>query len=243
MSFQSLIGKAAPAITLKNYDGESFTFAPGESGLPAALFFYPESGTYGCTREACQFRDAVATKDTFKPGKVQIIGISPDPVEKQKAFVEKHKLTYPVLSDGDKSTFKTYGIGKGMFGFTPVARVTFVVDKKGTVRDALDATINYAAHSKFVEKWLDKLQAEDAKEGVKEAAPAPPSNAPAPAPAQAATAGAPVITEVPTSTSEPTETVTATTEAPAPEQAEASSTIGQPAPPEPATAPTSSFLK
>ena len=32
-------------------------------------------------------------KDTFKPGKVQIIGISPDPVEKQKLFVEKEKLT------------------------------------------------------------------------------------------------------------------------------------------------------
>ena len=32
-------------------------------------------------------------KDIFKPGKVQIIGISPDPVEKQKAFVEKEKLT------------------------------------------------------------------------------------------------------------------------------------------------------
>ena len=32
-------------------------------------------------------------KDIFKPGKVQIIGISPDPVEKQKVFVEKEKLT------------------------------------------------------------------------------------------------------------------------------------------------------
>ena len=35
----------------------------------------------------------IKEKDTFKPGKVQIIGISPDPVEKQKAFVEKEKLT------------------------------------------------------------------------------------------------------------------------------------------------------
>lgn len=28
-------------------------------------------------------------------------------------------------------------------------------------RDALDTTINYGAHSKFVEKWLDILQSED----------------------------------------------------------------------------------
>ena len=111
MSYHSVIGKEAPAIILNNYDGESFTFTAGASGLPTVLFFYPASGvymhyslrfsnkfysvlgTYGCTKEACQFRDAIAEKDTFKTGSVQIIGISPDPVEKQKQFVEKEKLT------------------------------------------------------------------------------------------------------------------------------------------------------
>ncbi|KAF8817025.1 peroxiredoxin Q [Phlegmacium glaucopus] len=161
MSYRDLIGKTAPTIQLLNYDGESFTFTPGERSLPTALFFYPESGSYGCTKEACQIRDAIAEKDTFKPGKVQIIGISPDPLEKQKAFVEKEKLTYPVLSDVGKETFKTYGIGKGILGLVAVARVSFIVDKKGVVRDALDATMNYGAHTKFVEKWLDKLDAED----------------------------------------------------------------------------------
>jgi peroxiredoxin Q/BCP len=29
-----------------------------------------------------------------------------------------------------------------------------------TNRDGLDATMNYGAHSKFVEKWLDKLDEE-----------------------------------------------------------------------------------
>ena len=37
--------------------------------------------------------DGHVEKDTFKPDQVQIIGISPDSVEKQKAFVEKEKLT------------------------------------------------------------------------------------------------------------------------------------------------------
>jgi peroxiredoxin Q/BCP len=71
-------------------------------------------------------------------------------------------------------------------GFTAVARVTFIVDKKGIVRqvqiyspvkifhvlnfsfslcmddrDALDATLNYGAHAKFVENWLDKLYLEN----------------------------------------------------------------------------------
>lgn len=40
----------------------------------------------------------VATgKVNFSPDKVQVIGISPDPVEKQKSFVEKEKLTVSLI--------------------------------------------------------------------------------------------------------------------------------------------------
>ena len=85
MSHQALIGKPAPTFTLLNYDGENFTLRPGEGGLPIALFIYPKSGTdphctgfgpckslitwqligsFGCTKEACQFRDAIAGEFT-----------------------------------------------------------------------------------------------------------------------------------------------------------------------------------
>ena len=47
MSYRDLIGKPAPPIELLNYDGESFTFTPGEKDVPTALFFYPESGVNG----------------------------------------------------------------------------------------------------------------------------------------------------------------------------------------------------
>lgn len=74
MSPSSLIGKLAPAFTLKNHDGHDYEFNP-EGDTPTAIFFYPKSGTqskrstlcsvdrasgsFGCTREACQFRDAL----------------------------------------------------------------------------------------------------------------------------------------------------------------------------------------
>ncbi|PPQ63624.1 hypothetical protein CVT24_004377 [Panaeolus cyanescens] len=157
-----LIGKEAPVITLPDSNGEVFSFKPGQLGIPTVLFFYPESGSYGCTRQACQLRDAVAQKNTFRPGKLQLIGISSDPVEKQKAFVDREKLTYPVLSDIKREAISAYHVGTGMLGLVDTARVTFVIDKKGIVRDALDATMNYGAHTKFVEKWLEKLDAEDA---------------------------------------------------------------------------------
>ncbi|KAJ6512245.1 peroxiredoxin Q [Mycena vitilis] len=183
-SHRSLVGKPAPAITLLNYDGESFTLTPGEKGLPIALFFYPKAGSTGCTKEACQFRDAIAEKDNFKAGKVEVIGISPDPVEKQKAFVEKNKLTYPVLSDTKGEAAKAYGVGKGLFGLAAIARVTFIIDAKGTIRDTVEGTLNFGAHSKFITKWLDKLEAED--KAAAETVPAPD-----PAAVEAAVAAAP----------------------------------------------------
>ncbi|KAJ6584938.1 peroxiredoxin Q [Mycena capillaripes] len=187
MSHRTLIGKPAPSITLPNYDGESLTVNPGEKGLPIAIFFYPKSGSMGCTKEACQFRDAIAEKDTFKAGKVEVIGISPDSVEKQKAFVEKNKLTYPVLSDSKGEAAKAYGVGKGLFGFSQLARVTVIIDAKGNIRDTVEGTLNYGAHSKFVTKWLDKLEAE-----AKAAEPTPAeTEIPAPAAVEAAVAAAP----------------------------------------------------
>ncbi|KAJ3788355.1 peroxiredoxin Q [Lentinula aff. detonsa] len=160
MAWKDLIGKTAPSVTLPNYNSEPYTINPGKDGVPIALFFYPQSGSYGCTKEACQFRDALAEKEVFKDDRAVVIGVSPDSVEKQKVFVEKQKLTYPVLSDEKLEARTAYKVGKGMMGLTDYARVTFIIDGKGIVRDALDATMNYGAHSKFVTKWLEKLQKE-----------------------------------------------------------------------------------
>ncbi|KII90745.1 hypothetical protein PLICRDRAFT_107357 [Plicaturopsis crispa FD-325 SS-3] len=157
MAPHPLIGKPAPALTLPDSNGASYALTPGQNGIPIALFFYPKSGTYGCTKEACQFRDALAENVNFKDSKVTVVGVSPDPVEKQKAFVEKQKLTYPILSDDKGEARKAYSVGKSLFGD---ARVTFIIDSKGVVRDALDATLNFGAHAKFIEKWLVRLDAE-----------------------------------------------------------------------------------
>ncbi|EIW59195.1 peroxiredoxin Q [Trametes versicolor FP-101664 SS1] len=190
MARHPLIGQPAPPLSLPGADGETYTLTPGEKGVPVALFFYPKSGSFGCTKEACQFRDALAEKDLFKRTKVDIVGISSDAVDKQKEFVEKQKLTYPVLSDANGEARKAYHVGKGLFGLTETARVTFFVDSKGVVRDVLDTTVNYNAHVKFITKWLDKLEAEDKKAAETPAAPAE-GAAPATATENDAAPGAP----------------------------------------------------
>ncbi|KAJ3484259.1 hypothetical protein NLI96_g5760 [Meripilus lineatus] len=154
-----LINQEAPSLSLPDSNGDTYTLSPKDSGAPIALFFYPKAGTYGCTKEACQFRDALAEKDIFKSSNVTVIGVSGDSVERQKEFVRQQQLTYPVLSDANGEARKAYHVGKGLLGLTE-SRITFIIDSKGIVRDVLEATINYAAHAKFVDKWLEKLEAE-----------------------------------------------------------------------------------
>ncbi|KAI0785239.1 thioredoxin-like protein [Abortiporus biennis] len=181
-----LVGKQAPELTLPDANGQPFTLKPG-SGTPIALFFYPKAGTYGCTKEACSFRDNIAEKGVYSTTNVQVVGVSGDPVQKQKQFVESQKLTYPILSDEKGEARKAYSIGKALFGLTD-ARTTFIIDSKGVVRDSLDATLNYSSHSRFVDNWLGKLAAED--KAVTEA-PSPSTTVtaatPAPAPVVAST--------------------------------------------------------
>ena len=84
---------------------------------------------------------------------MKIVGVSADSVEKQKAFVEKQKITvrslvlcccikslihillnmqYTIISDEGGEVRQAYSIGKHMFG--PSTRTTFVIDSKGIVR-------------------------------------------------------------------------------------------------------------
>ncbi|ESK94990.1 alkyl hydroperoxide reductase thiol specific antioxidant mal allergen [Moniliophthora roreri MCA 2997] len=184
MTWQALLNKTAPTFTIPDSNGQPFTVEGGKDGRPVALFFYPKSGSYGCTKEACQFRDAIADKPNFNPEKLRVIGLSQDSVEKQKQFVEKQKLTYPILSDEKGEARKAYHVGRGLMGLTD-ARVTFIIDSKGIIRDAFDSVMSFNAHCKFIEKWLEKLEKEK-KEGEALTSPAT-----AGAPAEAAATPAP----------------------------------------------------
>jgi len=175
-----LVGKAAPPLSLPDANGETYVFTPGTTGKPVALFFYPKSGSFGCTKEACQFRDSLSSSEVYKGTGVTIIGVSPDPVEKQKAFVEKEGLTYPILSDVKGEARKAYHVGKGLLGLAESARVTFFIDSKGVVRDVCDSGMNFAAHSKFVTKWLEKHQLEE-KQNIEAPTPATETASAAPA--------------------------------------------------------------
>ena len=128
------VGKEAPDFTLQDQDWESHSLSDFK-GQKVLIYFYPKDSTPGCTLEACSIRDNLAE---LKRRGVQILGISPDPVESHKKFVAKHKLNFPLLADVDKEVAKLYKVWveKSMFGkkYMGVQRDSFLVDEKGKIK-------------------------------------------------------------------------------------------------------------
>ena len=66
-----------------------------------------------------------------------MVGISPDKPDKLAKFVDKESLTYPLLSDPDRSVMDAYGAygEKTLYGkkVTGVIRSTIVVGPDGTI--------------------------------------------------------------------------------------------------------------
>ena len=66
-----------------------------------------------------------------------VVGISPDPPEKQKKFADKHSLEYQLLSDVDRKAAEAFGVWqeKKLYGrvFMGIVRSAFLIDGKGKI--------------------------------------------------------------------------------------------------------------
>ena len=129
-------GQPAPDFSLTSDRGETVSLADLR-GHRVLVYFYPAAGTPGCTKEACDFRDNLAT---FNDADVTVLGISPDKPEKLAKFRDKEGLTFPLLSDPDRSVMQAWGAWgeKTMYGKTTtgVIRSTFLVDADGNIEEA-----------------------------------------------------------------------------------------------------------
>ena len=126
-------GDLAPDFTLPTSDGGSLTLSDLR-GKHVVVYFYPAAATPGCTTEACDFRDSLAS---LQGAGYTVVGISPDPVAKLAKFAEAEHLTFPLLSDPDHATLEAWGAfgEKKNYGRTyqGVIRSTVVVDPEGHV--------------------------------------------------------------------------------------------------------------
>jgi peroxiredoxin Q/BCP len=128
------VGDKAPALSLPDQSGEPVSLKDF-TGKQVVLYFYPKDDTSGCTKESCDFRDAITP--IKKVGAI-VLGVSFDGQESHQKFIKKFTLPFTLLSDEDKAVAKSYGVykEKSMYGkkYWGIERSTFVIDQAGKLK-------------------------------------------------------------------------------------------------------------
>ncbi|MCX4551818.1 winged helix-turn-helix transcriptional regulator [Streptomyces sp. NBC_01387] len=146
---RALVGTRVPELLLTGSDGAPHD--PVASGTPyTVLYCFPSAyarrdayppgwagipGASGCTLESCTYRDQLAE---FTAAGASVHGVSAQRPDEQRAFAEKEGLRFPLLSDADLAltaalrlpTFRAAGVSR-------LKRLTLVVDRDRTIREAL----------------------------------------------------------------------------------------------------------
>jgi thioredoxin-dependent peroxiredoxin len=150
-------GKKAPAFTLFDQDENKVTLKD-LAGQWTIIYFYPKDDTSGCTIEAKEFTDLLVN---FKKLNCEVIGVSPDTVEKHCKFIAKHKLKVRLLADPEKKMLEKYGVWqeKSMYGrkYMGVVRGTVLLNPKGKVVKHWPK-VKAAGHAQAVLDLLKELQ-------------------------------------------------------------------------------------
>jgi thioredoxin-dependent peroxiredoxin len=145
------IGDVVEDFVLPDQHGTECKLSELLADGPVVLFFYPAALTTGCTAESCHFRDLSAE---FASVGARPVGISTDPVTKQRKFSEAHSLHFPLLSDFEGQVARQFAV-KRRFGPIPVKRHTFVIGTDRRVLAVIRDEFRMGAHA---DKALEVLR-------------------------------------------------------------------------------------
>jgi peroxiredoxin Q/BCP len=130
-------GDRAPDFELPDQDGNTHKLAD-YAGKNVVLYFYPKADTPGCTTQACGVRDRGAD---YEAANAVVLGVSPDPPKKLRAFADKHGLPFTLLGDEDHAAAEAYGVWveKSMYGrnYMGNERTTFIIGPDGQIEDVI----------------------------------------------------------------------------------------------------------
>jgi len=146
------VGDTAPDFTLTNQSGQQVRLSDYRGRQVVVLYFYPRDDTYGCTREACAFRDKF--EDFVDAGAV-VIGVSSDSVASHDQFANKHRLPFQLVADPGGQLRASYGVSAGL-GVLP-GRVTYVIDRQGVVRHVFSSRTQFEGHVEQALKQVRQL--------------------------------------------------------------------------------------
>ena len=128
------VGDMAPDFTLPDTDMKQRSLKEF-LGQKVVLAFFAGAFTSTCTKEMCEFRDSMARLTDVE---AQVVGVSVNDPFSNKAFAEKNRLPFPVLSDYNREVVRAYGLEypdfAGLIGYTVAKRSIFILDQKGIVR-------------------------------------------------------------------------------------------------------------
>jgi len=124
------VGEQAPDFELPGTEGP---FRLSElRGERVVLLFYPGDNTLVCTKQFCSYRDRA---EDFAALKATVVGISSQDLASHEAFISKHSLNVPLLTDVDRRVAREYDAFSPRLG---VKRAVIVIDEQGIVRHRHD---------------------------------------------------------------------------------------------------------
>ncbi|MDB4982188.1 MAG: Thiol peroxidase, Bcp-type [Myxococcales bacterium] len=123
------VGSPAPDFIATAHDGSKVHLVELR-GHDVVLYFYPKDDTTGCTKEACNFRDAWSR---LQSAGVVVLGVSTQDNISHTEFAQKYRLPFPLIPDEHGELAAKYHVP--MFvGLT--RRVTYLIDKDGRIKHA-----------------------------------------------------------------------------------------------------------
>ena len=128
-------GDKAPLFTAEETNGETVSLeALLSEGKRVILYFYPKDSTPGCTVQACDFRDNMAT---LTGNDVVVLGVSKGNQKSHAKFIEKQNLNFYLLLDTEGEIIELYGSWREKMNygrtFLGISRSTFVIETDGTL--------------------------------------------------------------------------------------------------------------
>lgn len=164
-----LLGTPAPELRLPSTAGGVASLADFKSRW-LAVAFYPEDGSPGCTTEACSLE---AGRGGLREAGIELVGVSPDPVERHEVFARANGLGYPLLADVKGEVAAAYrarvpgkGLRRSTYLLGPDRRIAHVLVQPDVGRHAaeiLDAVKRYEAPPRTLERGPELVIVRHAK--------------------------------------------------------------------------------
>ena len=145
-------GDTAPDFRLVDQNGQIKKLSDF-SGQWVVLYFYPKDDTPGCTKEACAFRDDLASLEKLG---AKVVGISVDDSDSHAKFAAKYHLPFPLLADEDGKVAESYGALTNLLVVKIAKRYTFLIDPKGKISKVY-LSVDTSRHSQEIVDDLKKL--------------------------------------------------------------------------------------